>query len=919
MIRSPLRGRAAEQNAARALVTAAEADSGDALLVRGEPGIGKTALLDDTAAHARREHPGCRVLRCTGVESDIALAFGGLHALLAPLLPHGADALRPDQRAALDSALGLSERPAGELVVRTAVLDLLTAAGPVLLAVDDVQWLDPATRSVLFFAARRLTGRPVSVLLGLRTEAGAPNRPAPPRDLRTLDLPPLAPADAAALLAARGLAPDGPGVTALLAASGGNPLALAELPVPDAPFTGPYPVDGRLREAFAHRARAQPAPVRAILLAAAADDRGDTDVVRAAAAALGAEDPEAALGAAERAGLLRVTGPAVRFGHPLVRSAVYADAASPDRAAAHRAVADALTARGAREHALWHRALARTGPDEPLAAELERAADAAAGRGGMAAVAAALARAAELSGDERARTRRLAAAAHAAWKSGHPAAARELTARAAPPEDAAPLPELARMRAYLEYSAGDQESAHRQLAETAREVPPATSAALLFMACDAAEHAGRADALRENALRIAESAVEPEYRRYGRLLAAAYDGDHREYGGDPWELLRRAPRDLGTSRVHRWLWPTAIGRDGPDPQRARRFAQEAAERIRTAGSPALLQQPLLWLAELEWETGRFEAAREHADEALRLARDLDHPVRSADALALLAKVAAVDGDAASCRAYAAEAVTAALPLNNRAAAADAAWAMAIAALAEGDHATALERLEPVRTTGSPSGHPRLARRTAADLVEAYTATGATGEAASATGEFGAWADGAGLPWARSQAALCRALTAEAERSDEGSRRAEREGSDLYGLHDTEVAPGLADRPFLRARAALLYGERLRRARRPADARPLLRLAADLFEGIGAPVWRDRARGELRAAGASARRTGEEAGGLTAQEAQVARLAAEGLSNREIGTRLGVSPRTVGYHLYKIFPKLGITGRGELRDVRLPDA
>lgn len=902
-------GREGEQARIRGLVAEAVAGYGRVLLMRGEAGIGKTALLDDAVTRAVEEHPGLTVLRCTGVEPEDAMAFGGLLGLFAPVLDRVA-ALPDAQRAALEGALGLAPA-AGEVsesAVRAAVLSLLrelaSAERPVLLVVDDLQWLDPATRMTVLFAARRTVPH-LAVLLAMRE---APDTDTAVRDLPALDLAGLDPPAAQALLTARGLR--GADTTALLAIAEGNPLALAELPVPGGTSTDPLPLDARLREAFTDRARALPPDARTLLLIAAAEAEGRTDAVLAAAARLGV--PDTALAATERAGLLHVGGAALRFRHPLVRSAVYAAAPFQDRARAHLALAGTLTG----HDALWHRALAGTRPDEELAAALERVADTIAGRGGLAAVASVLGRAADLSADAEARTRRLVAAAHAAWKSGHPETARRLTARASPTAPTADSHRavahaalgLTRLQALIAHSGADQPGALRRLAHAAEahaRHAPAAAAALLFMACDAADHAGLDGDLRQAALRIADLAVEPRYQEYGRLLAAAYDAHASDAcypfdRHDPWLILREAPDDLGTTRVHRWLWPLAITRDGPDLLLARDFAETACERIHAEGVAALLPRPLLWLADLECRTGRLAAAVAHAEEALRLTRDLGHPVSRADALSLLARLAALHGDDTRCRAYADEASATALPLNNRVAAAEAAWAVALLALSRGEHTEARERLLPVHTPGSAWAHRRIARLSAADLTQALVGTGDLAAAGSVAKQAAVRSDGGRLPWARGQAALCRLLIGD----DEG---------DSWAVADR----GLTDQPFARARAALAYGERLRRGRRAVAAREHLRSAVDLFDGIGAPVWRDRARGELRAAGASARRGAEDAAErLTPQELQVARLAAQGLSNREIGARLTMSPRTAGYHLYKIFPKLGIKDRTELRDLDL---
>ncbi|MFZ3570641.1 AAA family ATPase [Streptomyces sp. BH097] len=899
-----LLGREREREVLRGLVAdAADAREGRSLLVRGEAGIGKTALLDDTAARAVRRHPKATVLRCAGVgsEADGSPAFGGLLELLTPVLDR-TETLPPFQRAALEAALGLRSvhdetGNFGELTVRTALRTLLetlaTDTPPLLLVVDDLPSLDAATRAALLYVARRpLPGS--AVLLAARP---APHTDATLRDLPVLDVSGLDATAARALLAARGVR--GVDTAALLDDAEGNPLALLELPAPDGTSPGPLPLDTRLRAAFTHRTRALPPEARTLLLTAAVETRGSTDAVLAAARHQGV--PDAALAITEEAGLLDVTGPTLRFRHPLLRSSVHADAPSRDRGRAHLALAATLTG----HDALWHRALAGDRPDAELASALESAADEINGRGGLAATATVLTRAADLSTDPEATTRRLAAAAHAAWKSGHPEAARRLVSRATEQHHDAGALELARLRGLIAYSGGDQPDALRQLARAADEhapCAPTAAAALLFMSCDTAEHAGLDDEVRRAALRITELQLPPRYREYGRLLAEAPEGAVH----DPWAVLSAAPDDLGTSRVHRWLWPLAITRDGAEPLTAREFAATACAEIAAAGVAALLPRPLLWLADLECRTGRLAEAAAHAKEALRLTRDLDHPVSRADALALLARLAALHGDTAACRTYADEAAAAALPLRNRAAAAEAAWALALLALAHGDPAGAADRLLPVHTPGSPRAHRRIARLSAAELTQALAGAGDPEAAKTVAKQAAARAESAGLPWATAQAALCRLFLTTEETGEES-------GEELWAAADH----GYAEQPFARARAALAHGERQRRARRTTAARQHLGLALDLFDGLGLPVWRERARGELRAAGGSAPHGPDSAGErLTPQELRVARLAARGLSNREIGARLTMSPRTAGYHLAKVFPKLGVTGRAQLRDLNL---
>ncbi|MFF5715616.1 AAA family ATPase [Streptomyces buecherae] len=1048
---APLHGRDTERATVRRMLDEAHAGRGHALLVRGEAGIGKSALLADARRRAEAPRSGLTVLCCAGVESEVTLGFGGLQQLLAPVLDHAAG-LPAAQTAALHGALGLTAHRTTDLLVCTATLALIERAArerPLLLLVDDFQWLDPATQTAVLFTARRLTTlrAGVAALIAVRDEddsvrgekdflrdeagcvrdgdgsgrdgdaAGDEGGAAGVgggvgggvgsglgggglvRDLPTLRLRGLSVEAVGALLADRGRASGGPDPAALHAATGGNPLALLEFSAPHAawspagapgpgaglvgeplvhgaPLLAGPPLGARLRAAFAGRVRRLPAPARTLLLVAAADERGRTDVVLGAAARL--RVPASALNAAERAGLLHVSGSELRFRHPLVRSAVYVDAPFLERRAAHLALAEEweeraarhavapvthpatpapstapaaalgpLAAPGAGHIAVWHRALASTGPDEKVAAALERGAGELAERGGLAAVAAALSRAADLSESPQGRLRRLAEAAHAAWKSGRTEAARELSARAAashalptdashagaagPHDPAHPVPPIAltRLSGLLAHAGGPQDAAYEELSRGAdalvtRSAPHA--AALLFMACDAAEHAGLDAPARAAALRIAGLDEAPRYQRYGQWLADSLAGDTEVTGIDPWEILRRAPEEWGTSSVHRWLWPLAITRDGPHPRRVREFATQACTALRASGTLALLALPLVWSAGLAYELGLAEEGVEHATEAVRLSRDADQPVRRADALAVLARFAALRGDEDACHAHARAATALALPSRNRAAAAEARWALAQAALARGGYAEAREHLSDVHRPGSPYAHPRIARRSSADLVEAYRATGEPADARRVATRFVAWAETSGMPWARADADRCRLLAPDPAEPATGDAGAGSRGAyeapvarPPAGTGDASQSPGTSDaaggRPFARARCALARGEHLRRTRRPSEARAALREAADLFDGLGAVVWRDRALGQLRAAGGSARRRADDAPDrLTEQERQVARLAARGLTNREIAARLTVSPRTVGYHLYKVFPKLGVTSRTELREL-----
>jgi DNA-binding CsgD family transcriptional regulator len=920
-----LHGREAERRALSGLVADAHRGRGGALVVRGEAGIGKTALLRRAAADADAGSR-VRVLGCSGVEAEIPLAFGGLHQLLSPLLDLLPE-LPQEQAEALRSALGLSPAPAADLRVRIAALSLLRRAAadtPLLLVVDDLQWLDPASAGVVLFAARRLDGLPIGFLAALREPDGPP---APPDtgDLPGITLRGLAEDAAAALLDERGWGTPGPTRRAVVAAVGGNPLALEEIVGFGGPpevaeriaFTGTAPLGRRLRAVFAERTREMPEQVRTLLLVAAAEDSGRTDIVLRAARRLGV-DGRGALDTAERAGHVDVPGPRLRFRHPLVRAAVYADASMGARARVHRALADELAALTEpsepeqRERAVWHRALAATEPDDELAELLEAGAAKVKRRGGLAAAAAVLHRAALLSTTPQQHARRLTAAAYDAWKSGSPRLARSLLAEAlARPVDDATRPELLRLQGMLELWGGDQEAAVARLLHGAEllgqaeaQGHPERPVALSFMAVDAALRADRVDeALRATARIEAAGAHDPGYARYGRWLAESL-ADRPRHGLSPWQLFEAAPEALARDEANRWVWAAALGMFGSPPRQARAFALEACAHFDASGMLAVHALLLSWLAALEYRLGMWRDCEIHTREGLRVVRDVGQPVLEADLLALLALLCAGRGQAGGCREHAERAQALALAQGNRSAAATAQWALGRLALGADDYEEACERLGSLGRPGSPYAHRQVARRAALDGTETRLRAGRRADAEQAVRAFEEWSERSTLAWPRPLRHALRALLADGDAAGRHFRAA-------------LAAPGVADEPFPRARTVLLYGEWLRRNRHEGEARRQLRDAVAVFEGLGADGEAERARRQLRAAGGAARRRdGDPTARLTVQETQVARLAAAGLSNREIGARLAVSPRTVGYHLYKIFPKLGINSRSQLRDADL---
>jgi DNA-binding CsgD family transcriptional regulator/tetratricopeptide (TPR) repeat protein len=897
-----LLGRDSECTAIDGLLEAARDSRSGALVVRGEAGIGKSALLQHAMAHA----DGMRVLAGAGVEAESELPFAGLHQLLWPIGTR-ADELPEVQAAALRSAFGLSAaRVEDRFLVSVAVLGLLTAVAddePLLCVIDDAHWLDGASAEALVFVARRLQADRVALLFAAR-EGDARRFEAP--GLPELMLGGLRGAEAGALLdsALPAAVRD-----ELVRATGGNPLALLELPTAltddqragRTPLDADLPLTERIERAFLGRVEPLPEEARRLLLVAAADDSGEPGTVLRAATEL--RVPADALDTAERAGLLSTTGGRLDFRHPLVRSAVYRAASFGERRAVHEALAAALDGDADADRGAWHRAVVATPPDEEAAEALVRTADRARRRGGHAAAARALERAAELDPDPDRRIDQLLGAAAAAALCGRAGHAALLLDRAEPgvhdPERRA---RAARVRGEVEMAVGRPIEGHVVLLDAARETLPRDRAAgleLLGRACVAASMAG--DVPRLIAAFRLGATVDPDPDRDGEVfLVRLMSGLALLLGGDP----------AGTPLIEEAL-AIADGLDGPealeyaaagafnlgDWPRAQRFRDRAIRLARERGAIGLLPHIIGLRASIALWDRRLNDALGDADEAVRLAEDIGADNDRAQPLTVFAWVAGLRGEEDECRRLAEEVLALALDRGLALPAGLATWSLAQLDLGAGRWDEALVRLTSIEE------QPFLRMISAWDRIEAAVAAGRADVAERTLATFAAWAQGAGPPWAAPVLADCRALVA---------------GPDAPEV-DFEAAMDTLDaaRPLDRARIELHYGEHLRRERRRVDARVHLRAAFEGFERLGAAPWAERARRELRATGETARkRDVSPLAELTPQELQVARLVGEGATNKAVAAQLFVSPKTVEYHLRKVFAKLGIASRAELIRIEL---
>ena len=873
------------------------------MVVRGEPGIGKTALLGHAAEHAA----GFRVVRAAGVESEMELPFAGLHQLCGPMLS-GLGRLPPPQRDALGTAFGLSSgAQPNRFLVGLAVLSLLSDTAeerPLLCLIDDVQWLDRSSAQVLAFVARRVQAESVVLLFAAREPgeldelAGLPDLP-----LRGL------PADSARELLASAISGplDDRVRDRILAEARGNPLALLELPRELSPVTlaggfglpGSLPLPGRMEESFLRRAQQLPAATQRLLLVAAAEPTGEPALLWRAARTL--DIPAEAAGPAQADGLLDL-GVQVAFRHSLLRSAVYRAADAEERRSAHLALAAATDAETDPDRRAWHRAHATLAPDEDVADELERSAGRAQARGGLAAAAAFLERAAALTPDLGRRARRALYAARAKQLAGASHQALTLLAAAA----AGPLGDferamLQRLHGQIALDLRRGGDAVPLLLDAARQLEPldpALARETYLEALRAASIAGRFGVGTRPAAEAACRAPSPEGvpRAIDLLLEGLAVRFTAGYAASAPALKRalNAVRDQGGRPGLDVRWPWAARRVAPDlfdDDAWHALGTRNVQMTRDAGALAVLPLALNYLATMRVFEGNLEAAAALLDEAAAIA----DATGTAPIVFGRLSLAGFRGDEAQASVLIEASEAAAIARGEGVVLTVSEHARAVLHNGLGHYQAALD----VAQSASAQDELMFSVWSLPELVEAAGRCGKTELAADAVERLCERTQAAGTELALGIEAGSRALLHDGERAERLYREA------IQRLGGTRM------RSFL-TRAHLVYGEWLRRENRRGDARDQVRTAYDGFTAMGMETFAERARRELLATGETVhKRTAQARFELTAQEVQIARLAGDGHTNPEIGAQLFLSTRTVEWHLRKVFGKLGISSRREL--------
>ncbi|HEU4946724.1 MAG TPA: AAA family ATPase [Kribbella sp.] len=901
-----LRGRRTECAVLDRLVTEVRSGRGRALLIRGEAGVGKSALLDYAVGHST----GCRVARAAGVESEMELPFAGLHQLCAPMLDLRGRLPGP-QREALAVAFGYSVgSPPDRFLVGVAVLSLLAVVSehrPLLCVVDDAQWLDQVSAQTLTFVSRRLFAERIGVVLAVREPAAGPAW----RGLPELMVGGLANDDARALLAS--VVPgrlDERIRDRILAETRGNPLALLELPrgLTASEVAGGFgrpdaqPLAGQIERSFARRVQSLPAETQRLLLTAAAEPVGDVPLLLRATKRLGV--PVSAAAPAEAAGLIELDA-RVRFRHPLMRSATYRAATPADRRDVHRALAEATDPAVDPDRRAWHRAHGAADADEEVAAELVNSADRAQRRGGVAAAAEFLRRATELTPDAATRSVRALAAAQAEMRSG----AFEIALKLLLTADEGPADELHRaqvnlLRAQIAFASGHDMAAPRLLLEAARRLEPLDSGLARDTYRDAMGAALLAGRLADGSgvLEVAQAvraAPRPARPRPGDLLLDSLAVLFTDGYPAAVPLAKRALRAFRTKEASGasdlpWLWLAAV-------TAARMWDDESwsiltARHVRAArdvGELSELPLTLNSLVVVHLFAGERAAATSLIAEIQAIGEATGNALAPYGALGL----AAWRGDEAEATLLIEATMTDVVARGEDSGVMVTQWARSL--LLNG-LTRYQDALPAARAATEHSIESAVAYWALTELIESAVRSGRPELASGAYERLATTTRASGTEWALGVLARSGALLATGRTADGLYQQA------IEHLGRTRLRMELA-------RAHLVYGEWLRRENRRQEARGQLRSAYDIFTGAAADAFANRARRELAAAGESvAERATRASDTLTAQEAHIAGLAGSGLTNAEIGAQIFLSPHTVEWHLRKVFTKLGITSRRQLR-------
>ena len=876
---------------------------GKALLVRGEAGIGKSALLAEVVHRAAQR--GVRVVGTTGVESESDLPFAALYTLLTPAIDR-IDDLPGPQREALSVAFGFTEGVApNRFLIALAALELITelaGESPVLVVVEDAHWLDTASADALAFLSRRIELELVVIVFAVRDGIESRFDRLGLEELRVEALP----ADSASELLQAVAADLSPEVRArVLAEAAGNPLALIELPraIPDdyrdpSPLLEPLPMTDRLQRAFGARADDLPRETQTLLLVTALNDKGDVGEIVAAARLVSDEIADEDLAPAVAAGLLRIRSGAVEFRHPLIRSAVHGSATTDERRAAHFALAETLI--GDPDRSVWHRAQAATSPDEVVVQMLETAAERARKRGAESTAVAAFERAARLSASESARGRYLIRAADIAISLGWTTVVLRLLGEAEPLElepidrtsllwcleqfeprwtGATKVPALVEMATALTHD-GDDLRAVKVLSDVAYRCwwgnPPPETRSLVVDAAMSLELPASTPALLF-VLGLADP-VGQGAEVVERLSLLQSEPDR-----DPGESF-----ELGVAGTAVWADDIAV-----------HFLHAAASGARAQGRLGLLAQTLVSHAWAALELGKWDTASTSAAEAAVLAGETSQIRWIVVARLAEAAVAASRGDTDRAERIVAECEQPLLAYGANPLLALVQRVRGRSLLAAGRHQDAYEELRRIFDPSEPPYQPFASVWALVDLAEAASHAGAVAEARDLVQPLEAIAARSGGELLHSSLRFARAVLSEPD--------------EIESQLEEALSTDLTAWPFTRARLLLTYGARLRRRRGVSASRGPLRAARASFDALGAVPWAERAAQELRASGEAPRpRRVDLRLELTAQELQIARMAADGLTNRQIGQRLFLSHRTISTHLYRIYPKLGVTSRGQLR-------